>query len=71
MLLGNLLIFISRSVSGKILVSNVIEDLGLVLTHSCCSMINLRGFLSVSSIDTCVPVVFNPGRIDLCIAPAA
>lgn len=62
LLLGNLNVFISRSVDGKILVDNDIEDLELEVILNPPAPI-FRGFLSVSSIGTCVPVEFGRARL--------
>lgn len=58
--LGNLHVYISRSVDGKILVDNDIEDLELAIIPN---RPIFRGTLSVSSIDTCVPVEFSRARL--------
>lgn len=61
LLLGNWLVFISRNVEGKILVNNDIKHLGLEITHDHYKK-QLCGFLSVSSINSCVSVEFSPAR---------
>lgn len=59
---GSLLVSIRRNVDWKNLIDNDIENLELAITYDSRNKPLYCGFLSVSSLDTCVPVDSSPGR---------